>query len=68
MSDKVEMILTILKLFGMLLFMDFLEERHKEKYKDYYYVKEYKTPERPREITPHGTRKIKQPPFPKKEE
>ena len=47
MNDKLEMILCLFGMFFMLMFMEFLKYRHKEKYKDYYYVKEYETPERP---------------------
>ena len=68
MNDKLEIILCLFGMIFMIFFMEFLEDRHKEKYKDYYYIKEYETPKRPVETTYHGTRKIEQPPFPTKKD
>lgn len=68
MSDTCEMILCIFGMIFMIFFMELLEYAHKEKYKDYYYVKEYDTPKKPVKTIYHGygTRKIEQPLFPKK--
>ena len=70
MNDTYEMILMLFGMIFILFFMEFLEYEHKEKYKDYYYIKEYDTPERPVRTIYHGygTRKIEQPPFPTKKD